>query len=103
MSRPNTFNPDKPQNEKIVITWSDPTTLTADIREYEIQFLHKSVELAGTFREAKALCDGTNPETIRLKRCEFESLQLLDPKYNYNVGDSVVIRIAAKNDYGWGP
>ena len=103
MGRPDTFNPDKPGNERIVITWTDPTTLTADIREYEIQFLHKSVELAGTFREAKALCDGTNPETIRLKRCEFESLQLLDPKYNYNVGDTVVVRIAAKNDYGWGP
>lgn len=97
-----TFNPDKPQNEKIVITWEDPVGNVGAIREYQIQILHKSVEFAGTFKEAKALCDGADPETIRLKRCEFDSIQLLEHIYNYTIDDSPSVRIVAINDYGQG-
>ena len=84
--------------DDIEFTWEMPATNGFVILEYDVQIFDKTTY---SFITEPAICDGKRQETIGNLECKVSS-KTLTKDYGYRSGDLFVVRVRAKNRWGWG-
>lgn len=82
----------------ITIDWAAPADNNDAITAYRVKVENNS----GTGVETVAECDGSDSDVITNTACEFTMSTLLLAPYSLSVGDSIIVTVAAYNNYGWG-
>jgi hypothetical protein len=98
------FVPDSPTtvatanaNDKVSITWSNPTTNGSPITAYKIFVQPKG---SSTFTEETSECVGSDSGVISARTCSISLTTLKASPYNLVKGDSVVAKVLSVNTYG---
>jgi len=82
----------------IQISWAAPGANNDAITAYRI-YVEDNL---GTGIEDTVECDGSDSDIISNLACEWTMSAVLLAPYSLSVGDSIVVTVAAYNNFGWG-
>ena len=83
--------------QNLKITWQQSATNGSPITEYRV-YIKESGSTAFTIESTD--CDGTNSKVISEKSCNIKLRTLLASPFNLEIGDSIIAKVTASNDYG---
>jgi len=83
----------------LVIAWTAPDDHGSSITEYKIEIRDK---LASTWA-ADVACVGALASVVSARQCQVPMIpRITDSTYGYSLGDTIIVRVSAKNIKGWG-